>query len=73
MPKGGQDFQLAGLDLGANTYTQAERHKAYDLTQRLTFFVIGIEFIFSGYLLLNASRFRYIDGIEWLFISSALA
>lgn len=56
-----------------STFIQVERHKSYDLTQRLTFFVIGLEGVFCGYILLNARALAHIHGLQWLFLSCSLA
>ena len=56
-----------------STSIQVERHKSYDLTQRLTFFVIGLEGVFCGYILLNARALAHIHGLQWLFLSCSLA
>lgn len=41
---------------------QTERLYSYDLIQKLTFFVISIELIFCGYILLNAKKLSGIEG-----------
>ncbi len=52
---------------------QAERHKAYDLAQRLTFFVIGLEVVVCGYILINARTFCTIPYIADFFFVTGLA
>lgn len=56
-----------------SSFNQVERHKSYDLTQRLTFFVVGIEAVFSGYILQNVRALSNVHGLEWLFLSCSLA
>ncbi len=52
---------------------QEARHYSYDLVQKLTFFVISIELIFCGYMLLNADRFGSIKYSSYLFLLSGSA
>lgn len=56
-----------------STFQQIERHKAYDLAQRLTFFVIGLEAVVCGYILLNAKTLINVNGLEWLFAVLSVA
>lgn len=46
---------------------------SYDLTQRLTFFVISIELIFCGYILLNPEKLGVIKFSSTLFFLSGAA
>ncbi len=46
---------------------------SYELTQKLSFYVIGIEVVFCGYVLLNARTLARVDGARWLFLASGLA
>lgn len=46
---------------------------SYDLTQRLTFFVISIELIFCGYILLNFEKLGVIKFSSILFLLSGAA
>jgi hypothetical protein len=46
---------------------------SYDLTQRLTFFVISIELIFCGYILLNSEKLGVIKFSSILFLLSGAA
>lgn len=46
---------------------------ASDMVQRLTFFVISIELIACGYLLLNASTLREVNGSLIIYLSASLA
>ena len=52
---------------------QKERQYSYDLTQRLTYFIIGAELIFCGYMLLNSGQFGPIKYSSTLFLLSGLA
>ncbi len=56
-------------------YDRAQRDQqySYDLTQRLTFFVIAAELIFCGYILLNAEKFGVINYAGELFLIAGLA
>jgi len=47
---------------------QADRHHSYDLVQKLTFFIIGAEFVFCGYLLLNAEKLSDVKHLSTLFL-----
>ncbi len=49
------------------------RLQSYELTQKLAFFVIGLEVVFCGYLLLNANKFSEVPWVEFLFLVTALA
>lgn len=51
----------------------AARQHSYDLTQRLTYFVITVELVFCGYMLLNADRLSSIQGASYLFVASGIA
>lgn len=52
---------------------QSERLFSYDLTQKLSFFVISIELIFCGYILLNADKLGQIKGSSMLFLLAGVA
>jgi hypothetical protein len=52
---------------------QLDRHHSYDLTQRLTFFVIGIEIVFCGYVLLISDKLIGVSNISLLFLTSGTA
>jgi hypothetical protein len=52
---------------------QNERHKSYDYTQRLTFFVIGLEVVSCGYMLLNADKLSKVEYAPILYVSSGLS
>lgn len=49
------------------------RQHAYELTQKLTYFVISIELVFCGYMLLNAEKLGRIQGASYLFATCGLA
>ena len=46
---------------------------SYDLTARLSYFVISIELIFCGYVLLHAKEFIQIQYLSKLFLISGLS
>lgn len=50
----------------------AQRYSC-DLTQRLTFFVIGIELVFCGYVLLNAQALGAVKNSSHLFLLAGCA
>lgn len=52
---------------------QRERHLLIDTIQKLTFFVVGFEGIFCGYLLLYADRLKDFKFGPFLFLISAIA
>jgi len=52
---------------------QAERQFSYSLTQRLTFFVISVELVFCGYILLNAGKLGAIASADELFALAGIA
>jgi len=52
---------------------QAERQFSYNLTQRLTFFVISVELVFCGYILLNAEKLGAIASADELFALAGIA
>lgn len=60
-------------ELRAYDRMQTARQHAYDMTARLTYFVISAELIFCGYVLLNADRFGQIKYLNSLFLISGLA
>ena len=52
---------------------QTDRHHSYDLVQKLTFFIIGAEFVFCGYLLLNAEKLSDVKHLSTLFLICGFA
>lgn len=46
---------------------------SYDLTQKLTYFVISAELVFCGYILLNANELGVIGNSSWLFLVAGIA
>lgn len=52
---------------------QQQRQYSYDLTKQLTFFVISAEFVFCGYILLNAQRLKDVGHSSALFLLAGLA
>src|SRR5437868_15437171 len=49
---------LRSLSLGKRDDDEAERHLAYDYTERLTFFVLSVEAVFCGYALQLGSAIK---------------
>jgi cation transport ATPase len=60
-------------ELRAYDRMQIIQQHSYDMTARLTYFVISAELIFCGYVLLNADRFGQIKYLSVLFLMSGLA
>lgn len=60
-------------ELQARQQLFAFRQHSYDLTQQLTYFVISIELIFCGYMLLNAEKLVGIQGASYLFATTGIA
>jgi hypothetical protein len=54
-------------------FSQKNRHYSYDLTQKLTYYVISIELVFCGYMLLNADKLINIQGASYLFATCGIA
>lgn len=52
---------------------QKDQHFSYDLTQRLTYYVVSAELIFCGYVLLNADKFGAIKYSSILFLLAGIA
>lgn len=52
---------------------QVERHYARDLVQRLTFFVVGAELVFCGYVLLNAESLHGVSFVGEMYLASGVA
>jgi uncharacterized membrane protein len=49
------------------------RRQSYDHIQTLTFFVISIELVTCGYMLLNADRLAGLPWARWLFLAVGIA
>lgn len=62
----GSELKLMAMRRDAQQYS-------YDLTQRLTFFVISIELVFCGYILLNSDKLGAIKYSSWLFLFAGSA
>jgi len=60
-------------ELQARDHLFAFRQHSYDLTQKLTYFVISIELIFCGYMLLNAEKLVGIQGASYLVATCGIA
>ena len=65
------DFE--GSQLKLMEMRRDSQQYSYDLTQRLTFFVISIELVFCGYILLNADKLGAIKYSSWLFLFAGCA
>jgi len=50
-----------------------ERQHSYDLTQKLSYYVISAELIFCGYMLLNANELAGIHGVRFLYCACGFA
>lgn len=61
-----KDLELYSLQLSYRQYS-------YDLVQKLTFFVISIELIICGYMLLNSEKFGEIEYSSLLFLCGGIA
>jgi len=53
-------------------YFSARQH-SYELTQQLTYFVISVELVFCGYMLLNAEKLSGINTANYLFLVCGVA
>ena len=60
-------------ELRAYDRMQTAQQYAYDMTARLTYFIVSAELIFCGYVLLNADKFGHIKYLSVLFLISGLA
>ena len=49
------------------------RQYSYDLVQRLTYFVVSVELVTCGYILLNAGNLVAIDYLNYLFLLCGLS
>lgn len=68
-----RDPLVNDAELQARELQRADQRYSNDLTQRLTYFVIGIEVVFCGYLLLNAEQLGKIQYSSVLFLLAGLA
>lgn len=57
----------------SNFHPQNERHFSYELTQKLTYFVIGAELAFCAFLLINAKKLAHIQYAKELFLVCGIA
>ena len=60
-------------ELQARTLQSDARQYSYDLVSKLTFFIISIELIFCGYILLNVENFDSARYLSVLFLLSGFA
>jgi hypothetical protein len=60
-------------ELQAREQWFVSKQHSYELTQKLTYYVISVELIFCGYMLLNADKFASIHGTSYLFGTSGIA
>jgi len=49
------------------------QRQSYELTQKLTYFVVSLELVFCGYLLLNADKLVHFTLAPYLFVASGFA
>lgn len=49
------------------------QRQSYELTQKLTYFVVSLELVFCGYLLLNADKLIHFNLAPYLFVASGFA
>lgn len=56
------------LELKIMEMSRDARHYSYDLVQKLTFFVISIELVFCGYILLNAENLGAVKYSSLIFL-----
>jgi len=70
MARSDTDADLLRLQL---EHTHQLRYYSYQLIQQLTFFIIGIEIVACGYLVLNADTLGKISGSNNLFLASGCA
>jgi hypothetical protein len=52
---------------------QDSKNYAYDITQKLTYYVITVELALCGYMLLNAEKLSGICGAAYIFLVCGLA
>lgn len=60
-------------ELQARELWFAARQQSYELTQKLTYFVISVELVFCGYMLLNADKLNVIHGASYIFLTCGIA
>ncbi|HRE17987.1 MAG TPA: hypothetical protein PLW86_13130 [Rhodocyclaceae bacterium] len=61
------------VELQVRDQVFSSRQHSYDLTQKLTYFVIFIELVFCGYMLLNAEKLSGIQEASYLFLTCGIA
>jgi hypothetical protein len=60
-------------ELRAYDRQQAAQQYSYDLTARLTYFVVSAEMVVCGYILLNAEKFGGAGFSRWIYLSGGVA
>ena len=60
-------------ELRHNDRQHSAQQYAYDMTARLTYFIVSAELLFCGYVLLNAEKFAPVKYSSTLFLISGLA
>lgn len=64
---------VSEAELGAQDLTHAHRQHSYDLVQQLTCFIITIELVGCGYLLINAKELVGIPSAKYLYLIFGVA
>lgn len=64
---------ISEAELQARELLFSLRQHSYELTQKLTYFVISIELVFCGYMLLNADKLSSMQGASYLFGTCGIA
>lgn len=62
------DDENSGLQI-----EQDLRKYSYDLTQKLTYFVISAELVFCGYMLLNTDKLKGLQNVSSLYLVTGVA
>lgn len=60
-------------ELRAYDRQQAAQKFSYDLTARLTYFVVSAEMVVCGYIFLNAEKFGGVGFSKWLYLFGGIA
>ena len=60
-------------ELQAREHWFETRKHSYELTQKLTYYVISVELVFCGYMLLNAKMLTGLQGASYLFVVAGIA
>lgn len=65
--------QISEAELQARGQWFESKKHSYELTQKLTYYVISVELVFCGYMLLNAKTLIGLKGASYLFVASGVA